>query len=227
MSKHSADASEGVQRKVYSAYDDPGTAEEMSRRTFMANATTVIGGIVGITLAIPIVGSLLPVKSDAIGNWAPLTADELAQLQKATQQPVKLTFTLKSQDSYLPAQAAQEYVWGIKVENDAKFKATRPDIFGPGVKPLPYDVINMSFVIFSPICPHLGCRFDWHEDANKFLCPCHGSQFTFDGEHIAGQGPAPRGLDPLPLREQNGVADIMWIRYKATVPDRIVISYQS
>jgi menaquinol-cytochrome c reductase iron-sulfur subunit len=225
LSKQSADASEGAQRKIYGAYDDPGTPEEMSRRSFMANATLAIGGIVGLTLAIPIVGSLLPVASDATGNWAPLTADELAQLQKATEQPVKLTFTLKSQDSYLPMQASPEYVWGIKVDDEAKFKQARPDIYGPGTKPLPYNAVNMDFVIFSPICPHLGCRFEWQQAASKFHCPCHGSVFSFDGEHLAG--PAPRGLDPLPFREQSGVAQIMWIRYKASVPDRIVISYQS
>ena len=60
----------------------------------------------------------------------------------------------------------------------------------------------MGFVIFSPICPHLGCYYNWSDAQNKFMCPCHGSQYTFDGTHIAG--PAPRGLDPLPLREQSG-----------------------
>ena len=140
---------------------------------------------------------------------------------------VKLTFDLKGKDSYLPEQASQEYVWGIKVTDPAKFEQSRPDIFVNGKADVLYPVVNMNFVIFSPICPHLGCRFDWNEDANKFKCPCHGSQFTLDGEHIAGQGPADRGLDPLPLREQNGIAQIEWVRYKSTVADRIVISYQS
>ena len=60
----------------------------------------------------------------------------------------------------------------------------------------------MGFVIFSPICPHLGCYYNWSDAQNRFMCPCHGSQYTFDGTHVAG--PAPRGLDPLPLREQSG-----------------------
>ncbi len=50
--------------------------------------------------------------------------------------------------------------------------------------------------------------------------------YDLDGTHLAG--PAPRGLDPLPLREQNGIAEVMWIVYQSnTTPDRIVISYQS
>ena len=226
MSKHSADASEGVQRSVHSAYDDPGTPEEMTRRTFMANATLVIGGVIGLGLAIPIVGSLLPSNKTTKGNWSPLTADELKQLQAATAKPVKLTFQLKAKDSYLPEQSSEEYVWGIKVD-PAKFEAKRPNLFKKGSTAAVdgYDAVNLDFVIFSPICPHLGCRFAWNDGADKFECPCHGSQFALDGEHLAG--PAPRGLDPLPLREQSGAAEIMWIRYKSTVPDRIVISYTS
>lgn len=228
MSKSGAGASEGAQRKIYSAYDDPGTPQEISRRAFMANATLTIGGVIGLGLAIPIVGSLIPVESSAKGNWAPLTADELKQLEAATAKPAKLTFTLKAKDSYLPEQDSQEYVWGIKVADPNKFKSLRTDIFtkGPDGPPdVDYTVVNMGFVVFSPICPHLGCRFAWNEDANKFACPCHGSQFDLDGEHLAG--PAPRGLDPLPLQEKDGVAQIMWVRYESGVPDRIVVSYQS
>jgi menaquinol-cytochrome c reductase iron-sulfur subunit len=225
LSKSAAGASEGAQRKIYSAYDDPGTAEEISRRTFMANATLTIGGIVGLGLAIPIIGSLLPSGGASTGNWSPLSADELKALEAATAKPVKLTFQLKSKDSYLPEQSAEEYVWGIKTD-PAKFRAARKDIFDAGKNAnVPYDVVNMDFVIFSPICPHLGCRFVWDDSNTRFACPCHGSQFNSEGEHLAG--PAPRGLDPLPFREQSGVAQIMWIRYKSSVEDRIVISYQS
>lgn len=209
-----------------SAHDTPQSAEEITRRTFMANATISIGGIVGLVLAIPIVGSLLPPKNASAGTWAPLSAQELDELQKATEKPVKLTFTLKYVDGYLPEQASPEYVWGIKID-PAKFRAARPDIFDvPGpMGDLKYDSVNMGFVIFSPICPHLGCYYAWSDDQNRFMCPCHGSQYTFDGTHIAG--PAPRGLDPLPLREQNGIAEVTWIVYQSNTPQRIVVSYQA
>jgi menaquinol-cytochrome c reductase iron-sulfur subunit len=192
----------------------------------MANATIAIGGIVGVVLAVPIVGSLLPPKNASAGSWAPLSAQELEALQKATDKPVKLTFTLKFQDAYLPEQSADEYVWGIKVD-PAKFQAARPDVFNqPGGKPnVPYDVVNMGFVVFSPICPHLGCYYNWSDSQNRFMCPCHGSQYTFDGTHVAG--PAPRGLDPLPLREQSGNAEVTWIVYQSNTPQRIVVSYQA
>jgi Rieske Fe-S protein len=208
------------------AQDAPENALEVSRRTFMANATIAIGGIVGVVLAVPIVGSLIPPKNAAAGSWAPLTAQELDMLQKATDKPVTLTFTLKFTDGYLPEQSAAEYVWGIKVD-PAKFQAARPDIFTQaGGKPnVDYPVVNMGFVVFSPICPHLGCYYNWSDAQNRFMCPCHGSQYTLDGTHVAG--PAPRGLDPLPLREQSGQAEVTWIVYQSNTPQRIVVSYQA
>lgn len=191
----------------------------------MANATLTVGGIIGLGLAIPIVGSLIPQSSGSKGVWTPLTADELTGLQTATEKPVKLEFTLNSKDSYLPEQRAGKYVWGIKVD-PAKFAKMRPDLpkslpFSDGT----YDVVNMNFVILSSVCPHLGCSPVWNNDAARFQCPCHGSQFTREGEHV--EGPAPRGMDPLPFQEKDGKANIMWIRYQPSIPDRVIISYTS
>lgn len=221
MSKHAAGTTSGG--PIYMA-QDPETPEEISRRTFMVGAVNVLGAVIGLGLAIPIVGSLLPTGGTGKGNWAPLSPQEFKELQIATNKPMKLNFVLKGKDAYLPEQANPEYVWGIKTD-PAKFKAARPDLFAPGGSSVPYDAINMGFVIFSPICPHLGCRFAWNDAQTQFLCPCHGSTYDFEGKHLAG--PAERGLDPLPLQEKSGIAEITWIRYASTVADRIVISYQS
>jgi cytochrome b6-f complex iron-sulfur subunit len=43
------------------------------------------------------------------------------------------------------------------------------------------------------VCTHLGCLYNWRDSENKFVCPCHGSQFQADGTYITG--PAPRNLD--------------------------------
>ena len=43
------------------------------------------------------------------------------------------------------------------------------------------------------VCTHLGCLYNWSDQEDKFICPCHGSQFEKDGDYI--QGPAPRALD--------------------------------
>lgn len=218
--------SEGGHSRITSAYDDAGTPEEISRRKFMANATITIGGLIGLGLAIPIVGSLIPDVGAGGASWTPLDEAGWKQLQTATDKAVQINFNLSTKDAYLPTQSTPESVWGIKVNDPSKFKADRGDLYGPGGKnTLPYEIVTLGFVIFSPICPHLGCRYNYDSAANKFACPCHGSQFDHDGSHIAG--PAARGLDPLPLREQSGKAEIEWIRYQPTIPDRIVVSYSN
>lgn len=227
MASHAhAAPGEGGHARLTGAYDDAGSPEEISRRKFMANATITIGGLIGLGLAIPIVGSLIPDVGAGGATWTALDEAGWKDLQTATDKAVQINFNLSTRDAYLPTQSTPEAVWGIKVTDPAKFKADRSDLFGPGGKDsLPYQIVTMGFVIFSPICPHLGCRYNYDATANKFACPCHGSQFDNMGSHIAG--PAARGLDPLPLRAQSGKAEIEWIRYKPTVPDRIVVSYTS
>lgn len=51
-------------------------------------------------------------------------------------------------------------------------------------------------------CVHLGCRVPWVVDAQRFQCPCHGSNYNIRGEYILG--PAPRGLDRFPIRIEDG-----------------------
>ena len=48
------------------------------------------------------------------------------------------------------------------------------------------------------VCTHLGCLYGWRDQEDKFVCPCHGSQFEKDGDFI--QGPAPRSLDRFAMR---------------------------
>ena len=211
------------------AYSDPGTPEEQSRRQFLANATLAIGGVIGLVVAVPCAISLIPeslIKPNAAGGpvWAPLSAAELKALESSTDAPVKINIDFKYQDGYLPPADDTQFVWGVKLtpQQVANFQQSRPDLFKPAGK-VNYPAVTMNFVLFSSICPHLGCKYNWDTGAKRFICPCHGSQFTVEGEHLAG--PAPRGLDPLPFREKDGKAEVTWIQYKSQTPDRIIVAY--
>jgi nitrite reductase/ring-hydroxylating ferredoxin subunit len=46
----------------------------------------------------------------------------------------------------------------------------------------------------SATCTHAGCIVRWNGFENCWDCPCHGSQFSIDGEPL--QGPATRPLAP-------------------------------
>ncbi|MEC4986223.1 MAG: cytochrome b6-f complex iron-sulfur subunit [Oscillatoria sp. PMC 1068.18] len=42
------------------------------------------------------------------------------------------------------------------------------------------------------VCTHLGCVVPWNGSENKFICPCHGSQYNAEGKVV--RGPAPLSL---------------------------------
>ena len=44
----------------------------------------------------------------------------------------------------------------------------------------------------SAVCTHLGCVVPWNAAENKFMCPCHGSQYNDQGKVV--RGPAPLSL---------------------------------
>lgn len=212
------------------AYKDPGTPEEQSRRQFLANATLAVGGVIGLVLTVPLVSSLIPEsllspEKSAGGVWADLPKTDFGALSSKPGEPVRLTFNFKYADGYLPPADDTQFVWGVKLTPDQEktFKEKRPDLFAAPTSAVKYDAITMSFVMFSSICPHLGCRYNWDATQKRFICPCHGSQFGAQGDKLAG--PAPRGLDPLPFREKNGQAQVTWIQYKSGQPDRLIVAY--
>jgi cytochrome b6-f complex iron-sulfur subunit len=57
--------------------------------------------------------------------------------------------------------------------------------------------LEQGVVAHYKVCTHLGCIYKWDDQAVRFACPCHGSQFQKSGDWIAG--PAPRGLDRFAL----------------------------
>jgi cytochrome b6-f complex iron-sulfur subunit len=58
------------------------------------------------------------------------------------------------------------------------------------------------------VCTHLGCVVPWNGGENKFICPCHGSQYNDEGKVVRG---------PAPLSLALAVADV-------TDDDKVVFS---
>ena len=201
------------------AYKDPGTPEEQTRRTFMANAVLALGGVIGLSIAVPVLTSLLPANDAGTDQWSSLTPEQAAAFKKATDKPVKITFNVHETNAYFGANDVEQFVWGVKTSEDT-MKQARPELFA-GNEKVDYSVVNMGFTIFSPLCPHLGCRYTYNDAQSKFICPCHGSVYSELGKHEAG--PALRGLDPLPLRDYQGKVQITWIEYAPNVPAHVVL----
>lgn len=202
------------------AYQDPGTPEEQSRRTFMANAVIALGGVIGIGLTIPLVASLLPPSGAGNDIWSGLTPEQADSLKKATEKtPVKVTFNVKESNAYFGATDTEQFVWAVRASDD-ELRRARPELFG-GTDSIDTSSVKMGFVVFSPLCPHLGCRYAWADKEKKFICPCHGSVYDELGVHEAG--PALRGLDPLPLREYEGKVQVTWIEFAPNMPGHVVL----
>jgi cytochrome b6-f complex iron-sulfur subunit len=60
-----------------------------------------------------------------------------------------------------------------------------------------------GFMAISRQCTHLGCTVPWMEDAKRFTCPCHASEFDITGHVI--NAPAPRALDIFAVSIENNI----------------------
>jgi cytochrome b6-f complex iron-sulfur subunit len=63
-----------------------------------------------------------------------------------------------------------------------------------------------GFLAMSRNCTHLSCSVPWISKENKFICPCHSSEFDIKGEVI--NPPAPRALDLYPVAIENNILSV-------------------
>ena len=112
-----------------------------------------------------------------------------------TREPKELSYLITRQDGWMLSTVMRS-VWAVK----------DPD---------------GQIVVYSPMCTHLGCAYRWDSQDSKFKCPCHNSFFDLDGKVLAG--PAPRPLDRLPAKLENGRLWVIYKQFKAGVPQQIGI----
>jgi menaquinol-cytochrome c reductase iron-sulfur subunit len=110
-------------------------------------------------------------------------------------QPQDMNFRMLSVDAYLREEVTRS-VWVIKHSPD-------------------------DLTVFSPICTHLGCHYKWNARTRHFECPCHASVFAIDGKVIAG--PAPRSLDTLPYKIEDGKLYVEWETFKVGASAKVVV----
>jgi Rieske Fe-S protein len=85
---------------------------------------------------------------------------------------------------------------------------------------LVYVLPKQDHQVLSGVCPHEGCNVVWRDDAKGFFCPCHDSSFAADGARL--NGPARRGLDPLPAREKDGMLQVQYQSFVNNTVERAV-----
>jgi cytochrome b6-f complex iron-sulfur subunit len=60
------------------------------------------------------------------------------------------------------------------------------------------------------VCTHLGCVVPWNASENKFICPCHGSQYDATGKVVRGPAPLSLALVHTDTTESDTVSMTPW-----------------
>ena len=164
-----------------------------ARRRFFQWVIGAVSAIIGVSVAIPLIGYVV---SPAFKRREEPWVDVGDPAKLTAEHPVQLEHVLTVRDGYMETKAIKS-VWAVK-EADGRI------------------------VVFSPICPHLGCGYRWDGNERRFKCPCHGSVYSVTGQVLAG--PAPRPLDPLPNKIENGRLLVMYKEFKAGLPRPVEVS---
>jgi menaquinol-cytochrome c reductase iron-sulfur subunit len=167
----------------------------VSRRSFFASLLGACAGLIVTVIGTPMLRYILyPVQAGGKSSkWTAVgDASEFDQIAG----PVTKTIALTQRDGWREVVSQQS----VFVNRSAEGKLQ----------------------VLSPICPHLGCSVGWHENQNKFICPCHGGQFGPDGSRISG--PPPRGLDKLEAQVKDGKLEVQFQYFRSNVPDRQLLS---
>ena len=65
------------------------------------------------------------------------------------------------------------------------------------------DTQSEKLIAINSTCTHLGCNVDWEAKENIFLCPCHASEFNYNGEVKNGPATEPLGIYETKIESGN------------------------
>jgi menaquinol-cytochrome c reductase iron-sulfur subunit len=150
---------------------------EESRRKFIMKLSLGFGGLAAIAVSIPVVGALL----------APLLG--------------------KEEQDWVSVGAAKDFKPGTVTL--VTFQNPDPKAFaGVTAKTASWlkKDFNNQFYAFAVNCSHLGCPVRWEENAQLFMCPCHGGVYYHDG--TVASGPPPKALSQYKVRIYKGNVQI-------------------
>jgi menaquinol-cytochrome c reductase iron-sulfur subunit len=79
---------------------------------------------------------------------------------------------------------------------------------------------DQQLTVYSSVCPHLGCTIN--ENPGGFGCVCHDSAWNLEGEKL--RGPAPRAMDVLDHKVENGLLKVRYQNFKQGVSEKQIVS---
>ncbi len=167
-------------------------SESLPRRNFMAAASSVlIGSFVALTPLVTGIAFFLNPLLKRRANFKGSDGEgffDIAKLSDLPDDGTPLRFVLRAD----------------KVDAWNEFKdQTIGTVY---LRKMPGDQV----IAFNDTCPHLGCKVEYQEGHQSFLCPCHASAFKLDGEPT--NKIPPRGLDHLECKTDS--QGQVWVKYQ-------------
>lgn len=157
--------------------------ETMTRRGLMTGGALAAGGIASAAFALPSLGFALgPLFEDGVPNsWQDVGPE--ADFDPTT------------------------YVPKVKNIDAAASEAGKTTIYVRRRDPERDSALDdLPYVAVTTRCTHLGCPIRYYEAAERFVCPCHGGVYDFEGK-VAG-GPPVRPLDRFETRVVGGRVEV-------------------
>ena len=168
-----------VEAKIPGAYE----GETVTRRRFMTASAHTAGGIATAAFTLPALGMAFgPVFEKRDEHWE--SVGPIADFPDDTYIPRTLTIERGIGEVGKTTVYVRKY--------SAKDKEVK-------------DEYN-DFVAISTRCMHLGCPVRYVEASERFICPCHGGVYDFEGK-VSG-GPPVRPLDRFYTRVRDGQVEV-------------------
>jgi len=168
-------------RRIPGAFE----GETVTRRRFMTGTANVAGAVAVSAIALPALGFAMgPVFEKVDQPWNDVgPADQY------------------SPDTYVPKVVTLTAGIGQAGKSTVYIRKRNPqiDTIGP-------DDEWSQYIAISTRCMHLGCPVRFVEAAGRFICPCHGGVYDFQG--TVDGGPPVRPLDRFYTRVRNSRLEV-------------------
>ena len=156
-------------------------SHSISRRDFIKLATAAVGTFISAAVGLPAIAYLIDpaLKVGTADAWIPLGKLDGFEAGK----PTLVNFT-RSQTSG----------WEKTVNSYGVFVLRKSDT---------------EALALSNICTHLGCRVNWKDAQQAYVCPCHDATFDLQGKVLGGPPPSP--LNGYETKVENGTLFIHFL----------------
>jgi menaquinol-cytochrome c reductase iron-sulfur subunit len=158
--------------------------ETVTRRRFMTGTVNTAGAIAGAAIVLPAIGVAAgPMFEKEEQRWEGV--GPLADIPNDTYIPRTLTIERGIGDVGKTTVYLRKYNPKLDSQPEDKYSAV---------------------IAISTRCMHLGCPVRFVEASARFICPCHGGVYDFQGKHTGG--PPVRPLDRFYTRVRNDNVEI-------------------